>query len=286
MELKSARGTAPSAPRDVSPDVRPAAKSHQGTIFFRPFFFLLVDSFLLLPFVPLCGPSGVAEPSILGVSELCPPATGVASVLNAMSAVPAAVVPPVEFSAADGAFGSGCAAGFASLAPAAGATPSAPPVVALVLPGVIVATIPVPEPPIRDWLPPAKTSIPASLSDSGVIVGFPFVAAVRNSFPGPLRISSSGFLMSISRCRGAFCSAVIQATAWGSGCGTDAPSAFNRLVALGTKGGSDLRSLLAWIPQPSCLLSRSSSNQCGSHLPPAVPALRANAVPPSAPADR
>ena len=60
----------PAVPLVLSPDLRRAAKSHQGTIFFRPFFFLLVDSFLLSPFVPFWGPSGVAEPSVLGASEL------------------------------------------------------------------------------------------------------------------------------------------------------------------------------------------------------------------------
>src|SRR5258708_24764545 len=88
--------------------------------FRRPFFFLLVDSFLLPPLAPFCAPSCAVEPSALGVSALA-----------AVSAVPVAVVPPAEFPAAAGAFGSGCTTGFASLPSAVGATLSAPSVVAL-----------------------------------------------------------------------------------------------------------------------------------------------------------
>src|SRR5229473_99248 len=172
-------------------------------IFLMPFFFLLVDSLLLFPLVP------------------------------------AAVVPFAEFSAAGGAFGSGCAvAGFASFPSVAGATFSAVPSVAPVLPVTMVATIPVPAPPTRAWLPPFKISIPASLSDSGVIVGFPYLDAVCISCFGPDRRKPAGFLMSDSCGRGAFCSAVIQAAACGSGCGTGTPSVFNRLLALGTRGDS------------------------------------------------
>src|SRR6266849_9779624 len=52
----------------VSPNLRPATKAHQGMIFLRPFFFLLVDSFLLSPLLPFCVPSGAVEPSAFAPS--------------------------------------------------------------------------------------------------------------------------------------------------------------------------------------------------------------------------
>src|SRR5437660_3458657 len=226
-------------PRSVSPDLRPAAKPYQGTIFFRPFFFLLVDSFLLsLLDFPSCAflAASLVWPAAAGVSSVLlgspgwPVAAGVASVLGVVSAVPFA-----EFSVVGGAFGSAAAAGPASPPSVAGVTLSALLVVPLVLPGVTVATIPVVVAPC-DGLPPLNISIPVSLSESGVIVGFPVVAAARNSCPGPVRIRLSGFLINASRCRGAFCSAVIHATALGSVCGVGAPRAFNRLLALGPSG--------------------------------------------------
>src|SRR5947209_4120570 len=83
-------------PLSVSPDLRPAAKPYQGKIFFRPFFFLLVDSFLLsLLDFPSC-----AAASVLLGSAGWPVAAGVASVLGVVSAVPFA-----EFSVVGGAFG-------------------------------------------------------------------------------------------------------------------------------------------------------------------------------------
>src|SRR5437660_2368665 len=225
-------------PRSVSPDLRPAAKPYQGKIFFRPFFFLLVDSFLLslLDFPSCAAASALAAslvcPAAAGISPVLlgsagwPVAAGVAGVLGVVSAVPFA-----EFSVVGGAFGSPVAAGPASPPSVAGVTLSA----LLVLPGVTVATIPVVVAPC-DGLPPLNISIPVSLSESGVIVGFPVVAAARNSCPGPVRIRLSGFSITASRCRGAFCSAVIHATALASGCGIGAPRAFNRLLALGTSG--------------------------------------------------
>ena len=74
MELKSAGCALAAALEGQHPVVfllifAPAAKSHQGMTFLRPFFFLLVDSFLLLPLAPFCVPSCAVEPSVLGVSE-------------------------------------------------------------------------------------------------------------------------------------------------------------------------------------------------------------------------
>src|SRR6266849_2443041 len=54
----------------VSPDLRPATKTHQGMIFLRPFFFLLVDSFLPSPLVPFGVPSCAFEPSVLAASAV------------------------------------------------------------------------------------------------------------------------------------------------------------------------------------------------------------------------
>src|SRR5260370_4460717 len=146
------------APRSVSLNLRPAAKSHHGMIFFMPFFFLLVDSFLLFPLVPFWVAPWAVEPSVLAASAACPVAAWAASVFDAGSAVVVApVVPFTEslvvvaavFGPVDpaGAFGSGCAAVLGSAPSVAVATFSAPPlVVPPVLPGTIVATIPVPVP--------------------------------------------------------------------------------------------------------------------------------------------
>src|SRR5216683_1369175 len=217
-------------------------------IFFMPFFFLLVDSFLLSPLVPFCVASWAVVPSVLAPSAACPVAPGAASVFDPASDVPAAAVVPFAESLVAAAvfgpvdpvaeFGSGCAAVFGSAASVAGATFSAPPVVPPVLPGTMVATIPVPAPPVRDGLPPVNTSIPVSLSASGVMVGFPNLDADCISCFGPERTSPIGFFMRLSFCLGAFCSAVIHATALGSGCGTGAPCAFNRFFASGTSGDS------------------------------------------------
>src|SRR5205814_850114 len=149
-------------------DLRPAAKPYQGKIFFRPFFFLLVDSFLLsLLDFPSCAAASVLAASLVcpaaaGVSPVLlgsagwPVAAGVASVLGVVSAVPFA-----EFSVVGGAFGSPVAAGPASPPSVAGVTLSALLVVPLVLPGVTVATIPVVVAPC-DGLPPLNISIPVS----------------------------------------------------------------------------------------------------------------------------
>src|SRR5437763_9609522 len=154
-------------PLSVSPDLRPAAKPYQGKIFFRPFFFLLVDSFLLsLLDFPSCAaasvlaaslvcPAAAGGSSVLLGSARWPVAAGVASVLGVVSAVPFA-----EFSVVGGAFGSPVAAGPASPPSVAGVTLSAALVVPLVLPGVTVATIPVVVAPPCFVFPPRRTSTP------------------------------------------------------------------------------------------------------------------------------
>jgi len=156
-------------------------------IFRSPFFFLLVDSFFLSPLPPVGEPSCAVPEFALAASEVCS-APAAASVLGAVSLVPVPVAPLAPSLVAAGAFGSAADPAFGALPSVAGALLSAALVVPLLLPGVTVATIPVrvPPPPICDWLPPASMSVPASVSDSGVIVGFPTLAADRNSSPGPL----------------------------------------------------------------------------------------------------
>src|SRR5713226_8698947 len=157
---QGARPHSAASPHCVSLNFRPTVKAYQGTIFLSPFFFLLVDSFLLFPFVPACIASCAVAPSVLGASVAWPAVAVVASVFGAPSAVPAAAAPSAGFSAvAGGAFGSGCAvAGAASFPSVVGATFSALPVAAPAPPGIGVtsATIPVPPPPTRAWLPPFK----------------------------------------------------------------------------------------------------------------------------------
>jgi hypothetical protein len=141
--------------------------AYHGMIFFNPFFFLLVDSFLLsfgsflLPdWVPFCAaasgfvPSlvwtaGVAAPSFFAVPS-APVAPTAPSVFCVASLAPAAVAPFVGSLAAGGVAGSDfCASGFASVPSGGGVTLSAPLVVSAGPPGETVATIPVPTPPIR-----------------------------------------------------------------------------------------------------------------------------------------
>ena len=89
-------------------------------------------------------------------------------------------------------------------------------------------------------------SIPASLSDSGVIVGAPVFAAAYNSSLGPVLTSASGLATRESCFRVEFFSAVIHATALGSGCGTGAFSSFSLSLACGTIGDSGYsRTILA-----------------------------------------
>src|SRR5712664_3999966 len=150
-----------------------------------------------------------------------------------------AVLPPfAESAAAGGALGSAGASELGALPSVGAATFSAAPAVPLLPPGVTVATIPVPVPVFLVWSPPAKMSTPAEVSDSGSNVGFPTREATCSSCPGPVLKNPRGFLTRLVRGRGAFCSAVIHATAFGSGCGTGAPSAFNRPFASGTRGDS------------------------------------------------
>src|SRR6266478_5452943 len=215
------------------------AGSYQGTIFRSPFFFLLVDSFFLSSFVPFCTLSCVGAVSALAASPGCA-VPAAASVLGAPSADPvASALPPfAESAAAGGALGSAGASELGALPSAGAATFSAAPAVPLLPPGVTVATIPVPVPGFLVWSPPVKISTPDDVSDSGSNVGFPTREATCSTCPGPFLKNLSGFPSRPVRGRGAFCSAVIHATAFGSGCGTGAPSAFNRSFAAGTRGDS------------------------------------------------
>src|ERR1700674_3083582 len=213
--------------------------SYQGTIFRSPFFFLLLDSFFLSSFAPVWVPSWAGVASALAAS-LGGAAPAAASVLGVPSPVPATSVPPpfAESVTAGGALGSAGASAFGVLPSVGAATFSAAPAVPLLPPGVTVATIPVPVPGFLVWSPPVKISTPADVSDSGSNVGFPTREATCSSCPGPVLKNPSGFFTRLVRGGGAFCSAVIHATAFGSGCGTGAPSAFNRSFASGTRGDS------------------------------------------------
>jgi len=116
---KNTQGTALSdCTFGVSPDLRPPPKPHQGTIFLRPFFFLLVDSFLVSPFDPFCFPSGpaasvldaspdwsvVADATSVFASVGWPAVPVVAPLLGVVSVVPDPVVPLAEFSVVVGEF--------------------------------------------------------------------------------------------------------------------------------------------------------------------------------------
>src|SRR5258708_2424549 len=79
-------------------------KTHQGTSFFNPFFFLLVDSFLLSPLVPFCVPSCAFVASALAASAVWSVPAGAASVLEELSAVPAVAAAFAVLSAAGGVF--------------------------------------------------------------------------------------------------------------------------------------------------------------------------------------
>ena len=127
-----------------------AENGYHGIIFFNPFFFLLLDSFLLSflsPWLPVCDVpwAAAAPPSSFAVPSAVP------SVFWAVSLAPAAAEPLAGSFAAGGVAGSGfCASGFASVPSAGGVTLSAPLVVSAGPPGETVATIPVPAPLIRD----------------------------------------------------------------------------------------------------------------------------------------
>src|SRR5260221_14632713 len=83
----------------------PCCLTHQGMSFFRPFFFLLVDSFVFASVVPLA-----------------PDCVGAPFVLVAVSAFPVVVAPFAELSAAVGPLGSVGGTGFSSVPALVGAT--------------------------------------------------------------------------------------------------------------------------------------------------------------------
>src|ERR1700687_4773862 len=232
-------------------ELRKIALPYQGTIFRRPFFFLLLDSFealssaLCVPSVllasVLCEPSVAAAAAFAGCSLPVPAAgasgfAGCSLPAPAVAAFPegsvaggvAGAVAPLASPAAGGCVDAGAAASGAGVTSAAGAAP----------PGVTVSTTAVlrapPGPPSCDLLPPLKMSMPEA-SDSGSRFGAPFFADATISLCGPERTRASGFFTKPSRCRGALCSAVIHATALGSGCGTGTLNATNLFFAFWAK---------------------------------------------------
>ena len=201
---------------------RSVARPYQGISFFNPFF-LLLDSFLLefasaaagaVVFVASVAGASAAGASVLAVSVVVA-APGVAvsvefAALPSVLAVPELSLAPEVVSSALAGFGS---------------------------PGLTVSTTagefdePPPLPDTRVVrFPPLNVSVPP-LSASGSICGLPAVAVMCTS--GPLRIMPIARWTGVSFGLGAFCSAVIHASAFGSGCGIGTPYDFNLSCACG-----------------------------------------------------
>src|SRR5579859_7286404 len=234
--------------------IAPAVFSYQGTSFFRPFFFLLLDSFLSLSVLfasPFAGASAdllassgfagsavgaVAAPSAFA-GAVASGFAGVSAVLGAEGAVFGAAPPAAGVAAA----GAGCASPVAGGAVTLSVV-ALPPLLSPTL-SAGVALLPTGTVATSAVLPPGvvapagfSNSPSESASDAGSICGVPLRAATTNSAPGPLCISASGFFTRPGFGRGAFCSAVIHATAAGSACGTGILSDFNLSFASGTSG--------------------------------------------------
>src|ERR1700681_4068450 len=239
--------------------------SYHGTNLRTPFFFLLVDSLILSPWVPVAvGAASVLDASV--VFAVPEPVVALASVPVVTAASPLAAAGAADVDSPGVAeLDSGCAALLgapavpgalfsgavpAGVVPSAGAFASAGAVLSasvLVPPGVTVATMPVvfPEPPVvppppplppttmRDELPPVSTSVAEVVSGSGSRVGSPNRAAALISPVGPECRTCSGFFAKLVCGRGAFCSATMRARAFGSGCGTGTFIATSRGVASG-----------------------------------------------------
>src|SRR5882724_2352035 len=88
------------------------------------------------------------------------------------------------------------------------------------------------------WSGPRRLKYPLPLTYRILAPMSVFQRVKQLAVPGPVLKNPIGFLTRLVRWRGAFCSAVIHATAFGSGCGTGAPIAFNRSFASGTRGDS------------------------------------------------
>src|SRR5258707_6563153 len=86
--------------------------------------------------------------------------------------------------------------------------------------------------------PPLNISVADVVSASGSRFGAPDFADAMISPCGAVRTSAKGFFTSPSRLRGVFCSAVIQATALGSGCGTGTLNVTNLPFAFTAKSDS------------------------------------------------
>src|SRR5271155_2949660 len=211
-----------------------AEADYQGTSLRSPFFFLLLDSFLSFE-SPLCASpvfaasdAGAASAGAVSLFASVPGAA--ASLFAGVSVVPPVVLPvaggffaaaslPVLPAAAAGAtagvsagasLGCSVVAGSAAAPSAGGVALSVPPTVSALAvepdpPAVILATNPVVPPPLpasSDFDPPDNKSAVDRLSDSGSMVGVPFLAAVSISTPGPLLSSAGSFFTRLVRGRG------------------------------------------------------------------------------------
>src|SRR5580658_3279724 len=241
LQPQKTGGAARAAPPVPSPFL--VRNNYQGTSLRNPFFFLLVDSFFWSPLfcessvfaasvaslfdsAPATAPSLFASVPVAGASafagvSVAPSAAGgffagssLAAGLAVAGAVPASFGGSVVPSLSVGATLSDVAAG-SDVPPTPGVTTAMSPVRAFDPPGV-------------------SMSIGDTLSDSGCKFGAPFLAATFNSPLGPFDTNASGFLTRLVCGLGVFCSAVIHATALGSGCGTGAPNALSLSFAPGT----------------------------------------------------
>ena len=166
---------------------------YQGTIFFSPFFFLLVDSFfgsVVLLSAGFAFRSVAVVPSAAGVAFASPPVLAPGVVLS--------LEPAAGGFSAPGAvpFASGEAAGVPPpVSPVSTVDPPFAPV-----PGVAISTTavlpvaPLAPVPIAVLPPPLKISVTLVLSASGSIVGVPVCAATVRSCSGPFWISALGLL--------------------------------------------------------------------------------------------
>lgn len=175
-------------------------KGYQGMSLRNPFFFLLLDSFLLL-----------GSEELLGFAE--EPVAG------------AVVAPAAE------------ELSVAALEPDAGAPVSVvdalPPEVLLVLleedPAETVSTateLPLPDPPVPTDPGAPEPGLSTSVADVGSLGGFRFGWPVRAAMEtsGPVFKTPSDRCMMPGRLRGSFCSCSIRARAPGSDCGTGTPA--------------------------------------------------------------
>src|SRR5579883_2435102 len=237
------------AARADAPNARLGRSDYHGTILRSPFFFLLEDSFFgsALPLAFASSPFALSWASVW-----LPPVLAGSFGGSAAVAVPSGGLAAGELAEAPGFAGSVCAAlaggaSFGAFESVAGVPSAAEDVLSAELtagalaalapfPAATVATIEFPVPPSRCWPPPPRTS-PLD-SSSGLMFGVPYRDAAWISALGPGWKSSIGLPISDVRCRGAFCSALIHATAFGSAGGIGCFNSFSRLFASGTNSDS------------------------------------------------